>query len=397
MIVKDKARRNVFLLIICQALLFVNNTTLVTINALVGYAMAPNLALTTFPVTAYVIGSALASAPIARMMRRYGRKIGFSVGTLFGMLGVCLAAWAVMQKSFWLLCLGTMVVGVYNACGQLYRFAATEVVELSFKEKAISYVMAGGLVGGIVGPNLSKYSKDLLPVTFAGSYAVLIGFALLSLIVIHWIDFPEPTQAEKSGGGRPLSKIMQQPVFLIAVLSATIGYGIMNLLMTSSTLAMQNCGFPFSDAVFCLQWHVIGMFAPSFFTGSLIKRFGVLQVIWAGVGLMMFSVMFAVMGIEWIHFFLSLTLLGLGWNFMFVGGTTLLTESYRPEERNRVQGLNDFFVFVVMATSSFSSGALMTSQGWQILNLSALPFLVMVLLGVLWLLLKRRKASFQPG
>ena len=195
MIVKDKARRNVFLLIICQALLFVNNTTLVTINGLVGYAMAPNLALTTFPVTAYVIGSALASAPIARMMRRYGRKIGFSVGTLFGMLGVCLAAWAVMQKSFWLLCLGTMVVGVYNACGQLYRFAATEVVELSFKEKAISYVMAGGLVGGIVGPNLSKYSKDLLPVTFAGSYAVLIGFALLSLIVIHWIDFPEPTQA----------------------------------------------------------------------------------------------------------------------------------------------------------------------------------------------------------
>ena len=383
-------KRNVFLLILCQALLFINNTTMIAVNGLVGFALAPNAAMATIPVTAYVIGSALASAPIARMMRRHGRRIGFSVGTIFGVLGVALAAAGAHFKLFWLLCLGTMVVGVYNACGQLYRFAAAEVAPPSFKERAISYVMAGGIIGGVVGPNLAKYSKDFLAVAFAGSYAVLVLFALLSLLVIQFIRFPAQTAAEKAGGGRPLAEIMRQPVFIVAALSGTIGYGVMNLLMTATPLAMQMCTHPFSDAALVLEWHVIGMFAPSFFTGALIKRFGVLNIMFIGVLLMFGCVAFALNGNDVMHFLVALFALGVGWNFMFIGGTTLLTETYRPEEKNRVQGANDFLVFVTMATSSFSSGALVTTRGWEILNMGALPFLVIVSVGIIWLGMRRR-------
>ena len=386
-------KRNVFLLILCQGLLFVNNTSMIAVNGLVGFALAPNAALATIPVTAYVIGSALASAPIARMMRRYGRRIGFSIGTLFGVLGVTLAAMGTHFKLFWLLCLGTMVVGIYNACGQLYRFAAAEVAPPSFKERAISYVMAGGIIGGVVGPNLAKYSKDLLAVAFAGSFAVLILFALASLLVIQFIRFPPQTAAEKAGGGRPLGEIMRQPVFVVAALSGTIGYGVMNLLMTATPLAMQMCSYPFSDAVLVLEWHVIGMFAPSFFTGSLIRRFGVLNIIFTGVLLMFGCVAFALNGNDVTHFLVALFALGVGWNFMFIGGTTLLTQTYRPEEKNRVQGANDFLVFLTMAVSSFSSGALVTSRGWELLNMGALPFLVLVSMAILWLAQKRRAGA----
>ena len=386
-------KRNVFLLILCQGLLFVNNTTMIAVNGLVGFALAPNAALATIPVTAYVIGSALASAPIARMMRRHGRRIGFSIGTLFGVLGVTLAAMGTHYKLFWLVCLGTMVVGIYNACGQLYRFAAAEVAPPSFKERAISYVMAGGIIGGVVGPNLAKYSKDLLAVAFAGSFAVLVLFALASLLVIQFIRFPPQTAAEKAGGGRPLFEIMRQPVFVVAVLSATIGYGVMNLLMTATPLAMQMCSHPFSDAVLVLEWHVIGMFAPSFFTGSLIRRFGVLNIIFCGVLLMFGCVAFAHNGNDVTHFLGALFALGVGWNFMFIGGTTLLTQTYRPEEKNRVQGANDFLVFLTMAISSFSSGALVTSRGWELLNMGALPFLALASAAILWLALKRRDTA----
>jgi MFS family permease len=386
-------RRNIYLLIACQALLFINNTTMIAVNGLVGFALAPNTALATIPVTAYVIGSALASAPIARMMRKHGRRVGFTVGTLFGVLGVTLAALGAFQRNFWLLCAGTMVVGIYNACGQLYRFAAAEVAPSDLRERAISWVMAGGILGGIVGPNLAKYSKDVLSVAFAGSYAALIVFAFLSLLVIQFIRFPAQTAAEKAGGGRPLSEIMRQPVFIVAALSATVGYGVMNLLMTATPLAMQMCSHPFSDTALVLEWHVIGMFAPSFFTGNLIKRFGVLPIIGTGVMLMFGCVAFALAGNDLTHFLAALFALGVGWNFMFIGGTTLLIQAYRPEEKNRVQGANDFLVFLTMATSSFSSGALVTSRGWETLNQGALPFLVLVCAGLLWLAAQRRAAA----
>ena len=385
-----EAKRNVFLLIACQALLFINNTTMIAVHGLAGLLLAPSAALATLPVTSYVIGSALATAPIARMMRRYGRKVGFSVGTLFGMVGVLLCACGVYYRIFTLLCLGAAVVGVYNACGQLYRFAAADVAPSGFKERAISLVLAGGIVGGVVGPNLTSYSKDWLSITYAGSYAVLVVFAIASLIVIQMIRFPAQTAAERAGGGRPLSEIMRQPVFVVACMSAVIGYGVMNLLMTATPIAMQTCKHPFSSAVLVLEWHVIGMFLPSFFTGSLIRRFGVLNIMFAGAMLMFACVGIALSGVEVHNFLAALMLLGVGWNFMFIGGTTLLTETYRPEEKTRAQGANDFMIFITMATSSFSSGALVTSRGWDMLNYGALPFLVIVSCAILWMMRQRR-------
>jgi MFS family permease len=385
--------RNVYLLILCQGLLFINNTTLIAINGLVGLALAPNAALATIPVTAYVIGSALAATPIARLMRLYGRRVGFTIGTACGMLGTALAALGAYHRLFWLVCLGTLVVGIYNACGQLYRFAAAEVAPPSFRERAISWVMAGGIIGGVVGPNLANHTKDMLPVTFAGSYAATILVAFAAMGVLQLIRFPAQSAQERAGGGRPTREIMRQPAFVVAVLSATVSFGVMNLLMTATPLAMQMCSHPFSAAALVLEWHVIGMFAPSFFTGSLIKRYGVLNVIFVGVLLMFGCVGFALMGNEVMHFLGALFVLGVGWNFMFVGGTTLLLQTYRPKEKNRVQGTNDLLVFVTMATSSFASGALVTSRGWTLLNFGALPFLTIVAVAVIWLMLTQRRAA----
>ncbi|HEX4326538.1 MAG TPA: MFS transporter [Burkholderiales bacterium] len=384
------AKRNVFLLMCCQALLFVNNTTMIAVHGLVGLVLAPSVALATLPVTSYVIGSAIATAPIARMMKHYGRNIGFTVGTLFGMVGVVCCAGGAYYRVFPVLCMGAALVGVYNACGQLYRFAAAEVAGTGFKERAISLVLAGGIVGGIVGPNLASYSKDWLAVTYAGSYLSLVVPAILTLFVLRQISFPAQSAAERAAGGRPLAEIMRQPVFIVACGGAVIGYGVMNLLMTATPIAMKTCGFTFSDSAHVLTLHVVGMFLPSFFTGSLIRRFGVLNIMFTGALLMFACVGIALSGVELHHFLIALMTLGLGWNFLFVGGTTLLTEAYRPEEKTKVQGANDFMIFLTMATSSFSSGALVTSKGWDILNYGALPFLVIVSCAILWLARFRR-------
>ena len=298
---------------------------------------------------------------ISAQRRRWRTRLGFRAGKA--------------KKA--LLCAGTALVGVYNACGQLYRFAAAEVAPAQWKERAISWVLAGGVVGGVVGPNLAKYSIDWLSVTFAGTYATLVVFAVLSLIVIQFVRFPEVTAAEKNDSGRPLSVIMRQPVFIVAALGAIIGYGVMNLLMTATPIAMVKiCRHPFADAALVLEWHVIGMFAPSFFTGHLIRRFGVLNIMFTGAVLMFICVGVALSGVDVMNFLIALFALGVGWNFLFVGGTTLLTESYRPEEKNKVQGANDFLIFLTMALSSFSSGALVTTRGWELLNYGSLPFIV---------------------
>ncbi|HEY4373587.1 MAG TPA: MFS transporter [Burkholderiales bacterium] len=391
--IEAASKRDVFLLMAAQALLFINNTTMIAVHGLVGLLLAPSVALATLPVTSYVIGSALATAPIARIMKHRGRKVGFTVGTLFGMVGVLLCAAGCYYKAFPVLCLGAGLVGVYNACGQLYRFAAADVAAPAFKERAISLVLAGGIVGGIVGPNLSRYSKDWLSVTYAGSYLVLVVFAILSLVVIQMIRFPVQSAAERAAGGRPLSEIMRQPVFVVACMGAVVGYGVMNLLMTATPIAMKMCSHPFDKAVLVLEWHVIGMFLPSFFTGSLIRRFGVLNVMFTGAMLMFACVGIALSGVEVHNFLIALMTLGVGWNFLFIGGTTLLTEAYRPEEKTKTQGANDFMIFLTMATSSFSSGALVTSKGWEILNYGALPFLVIVSCAILWLARVRRVAA----
>jgi MFS family permease len=377
------------LLALCQGLLLTHNVAFIAVNGLVGLALAPGAWLATLPVTGYVLGGALATMPVARSMRRLGRKRAFLLGMVVGLAATALCAWAAAERQFALLVVGTFAAGYFNANGALYRFAAVELVPPAWKERAISLVLAGGLLGAVLGPNLATRTRDWLAVPFAGVYLALLGVGLLGMLTMAAIRFPPQPAADGAAGGggagRPLAQIAAQPRFVVAVLAASIGYGVMNLLMTATPIAMDQCRHPFSDTALVLEWHVIGMFAPSFFTGSLVKRYGALKVMAAGAALNLVCVAVALAGVELMHFLIALFALGVGWNFLFVGGSTLLTETYRPEEKTRAQGAMDFGVFGTMALSSFASGALVGTQGWTVLNLLALPLLGLVAVGLLWL------------
>ena len=388
----EHARRNIFLLACCQALLFTNNVTLIALNGLAGFALADNKVLATLPVTGYVVGAALATFPASLWMKRVGRRNGFLTGTAFGIAGGAIATLGIYLSSFWTLVAGTLVLGAYNAFGQYYRFAAADASPLPWKAKAISLVMAGGLVGGIIGPEMSKVTRDLVQPTFLASYASLIGFCLVTMAILAGLRIPDPKGDEAHGASRPLKEIMAQPVFVVAVVVGALGYGVMNLLMTSTPLAMGFCGHPYAAAASVISAHVIAMFGPSFFTGSLIQRFGVLNVMLAGVAAMFACVAIALSGQLVTHFWWSLVLLGVGWNFMYVGGTTLLTEAYRPAEKAKTQGANEILVFCTTATSSFTSGVLVNAAGWNTLHYVALPFLVIAGSAAVWLALRRRAA-----
>ena len=378
-------KKNVALLCATQSLLFTNNTILISINGLAGFALAADKSLATLPVTSYVVGAALTTLPVSHLMRRVGRINGFTIGTLIGILGALICGYAMYTQSFWTLCLGTLVMGIYNASGQYYRFAAADVASPDFKSMAISLVMAGGLVGGIIGPQTSKLTKDYFGTEFLATYLALIGFCLIALVLQRMMNIPRLTAAEQKEQGRPLREIARQPAFLVAVLSAMVGYGVMNLLMTATPLAMQSCEHPFSDAAFVIQWHVIAMFAPSFFTGALIRSFGVRAILFTGVLLSLGCVAIALSGVEVMHFWAALVLVGVGWNFMYLGGTTLLTETHTPAERAKVQGANDMAIFITMAVSSASSGWLFSARGWEVMNYGAIPFLVATGLAILFL------------
>ena len=381
----DVAKRNVAVLAVCQGLLLVNNSVLITVNALAGFALAPDKALATLPVTLYFVGSALTTIPLSFMMKRHGRRAGFTLGAAFAVLGSLICATAVYAASFWLLCLGVLVLGGYFAAAQYYRFAAADSAPADFKATAISLVLAGGIVGGFVGPETSKRTIELLAGhLYAGAYLSLVGFALLSVLVLRWLAIPALSDTERMSAGRPLAEIARQPAFVVALLCATIAYGVMNLLMTTTPLAMIACEHPFSDAAFVIQWHIVGMFAPSFVTGALIKRFGLATVMLAGVLLNVACVAIALSGVEVMDFWLAMLLLGIGWNFMFIGATALLTESHTPAERAKVQGVNDAAIFVTLVASSLSSGALFTLQGWDAMNRWALPVLAVAGAAILW-------------
>lgn len=386
----DATKKNVSLLAACQALLFTNNATVIALNGLAGYALASNKALATLPVTGWVVGAALSTVPASMLMRRFGRRAGFTVGALTGILGALICSLALWLSSFWLMCCGTIVFGVYNAFGQYYRFAAADACKDDFKARAISLVLAGGLVGGIVGPQFSQRTVDLFTTQYMGAYLSLIFFLVVVIVLLRWLDIPSPSEAELAGPVRPMREIAVQPAFFVAVTAATVGYGVMNLLMVSTPLAMGFCGHPFGDAATVIGWHVIGMFGPSFFTGSLIKRFGVLSVMFVGALILYVCVAIALSGITVAHFWAAMVLLGVGWNFLYIGGTTLLTESYRPSEKAKVQGINDMIIFVTMATTSFSSGLLLDRNGWDTINYLALPFISIAVVGLLWMMIVRR-------
>jgi predicted MFS family arabinose efflux permease len=286
-----------------------------------------------------------------------------------------------------------MVFGVYNAVAQYYRFAAADAVAAEFKPKAISLVLAGGLVGGIVGPEVSKHTIELFGTRYLGSYLSLIGFLVLVVGVLQLLRIPSPAGDDHKAPTRPLREIIAQPVFIVAATGAAIGYGVMNLLMTATPLAMRLCGHPYSAAATVIGWHVIGMFGPSFFTGNLIRRFGVLQVMAAGALLLYVVVAIALSGISVPHFWLALVLLGIAWNFLYIGGTALLTEASSHSERAKTQGANDSIIFLTMMLTSFGSGVLIDAKGWEVLNWLALPFITVAAAAVLWLLARRRPAA----
>lgn len=382
-----------WLLAVLQGLFLTNNVTFIAINGLVGLALAPYGWMATVPVMGYVVGGALFTAPVALAQARFGRRRAFQLGIVVGLLSALLCAYAAATRNFWLVCAGTVLAGYYAANASLYRFAAAELAQPSAREKAVSLVMAGGLIGAVVGPALAARTRDLASAPFAGAYVALAAVAGLALVLMAFLRFPAVAARAKAGGGRSVLELLRQPVFLVAALSGGLGYGVMNLLMAATPLAMQQCGLPFADAAFVLQWHVIGMFAPGFFTGHLIKRFGTLPVMGVGVALNALCIAIALSGVELHQFLVALFVLGLGWNFLFTGSTTLALTAYAPEERDRAQAVLNFFVFGTLALSSFASGVLVTTQGWTLLNLGSLLPVAVVAAGLGWLGLKSARPA----
>ncbi|MFM6986156.1 MAG: MFS transporter [Hydrogenophaga sp.] len=389
--------RNLWLLAAAQGLFLTNNVVFIAINGLVGLSLAPQGWMATLPVMGYVVGGAMSTPLVARTQSALGRKGSFQVGLLVALGSALLCYWAAMAQNFWVLVAATVMAGYYSANGQLYRFAAAELATPAFREKAVSLVLAGGLVGAVLGPNLASRTRNLLEVPFAGAYLALAVVALVSMLIMTWLTFP-PLPPRKAGAdhGRPLSVIMKQPVFIVATAGAALGYGVMNLLMAATPLAMQVCGFAFDDAALVLEWHVIGMFAPGFVTGHLIKRFGVLTIMGVGVLLNIACILIALSGVDLHQFLIALFLLGVGWNFLFTGSTTLSLQAYRPEEKDRAQAAINFFVFAVMALTSFASGALVTTKGWALLNVGSLLPVALTGLALIWLAWLRRQARQTP-
>jgi MFS family permease len=385
---------NLILLALCQGLFLTNNVTFIAINGLVGLSLAPLGWMATLPVMGYVVGGALSTGLVAKSQSRWGRKVSFQLGLGVALLSALLAAYAAFSHNFWLLVSATVIAGYYSANGQLYRFAAAELAPLSFREKAVSLVMAGGLIGAIVGPNLASRTKGLFETPFMGAYLALMAVAVLAMALMAFIRFPaELPQKAGASGGRPLREIMAQPVFIVSAAAAALSYGVMNLLMAATPLAMQVCGYAFSDAALVLEWHVIGMFAPGFFTGHLIKKFGTLTIMGVGVVINFACIAVALTGVELHQFLIALFLLGVGWNFLFTGSTTLSMKAWSPEEKDRGQAAINFFVFATMAFTSFASGALVTTQGWTWLNIGSIVPVALTAVALVWLAIKQKSAS----
>ena len=387
--------KNLWLLAVCQGLFLTNNVVFIAINGLVGLSLAPLGWMATLPVMGYVVGGALSTGLVAKTQMRFGRRTSFQIGLLVAFLSAFLCAYAAMNRNFWLLCAATVVAGYYNANAGLYRFAAAELAKPEWREKAVSLVMAGGLIGAVLGPNLAAQTRTLTSVPFAGAYLSLAVVALLAIVLMSFMQFAPPPVKTASTGGRPLSVIMRQPVFIVAAASGALGYGVMNLLMAATPIAMQQCQLPFSDVALVLEWHVIGMFAPGFFTGHLIKRFGTLPIMGVGVLLNALCIAVALSGVDLHQFLAALFLLGVGWNFLFTGSTTLSLQTYTPEEKDRAQGALNFFVFATLAVSSLSSGVLVTTQGWTLLNFGSMLPVLLVALALGWLALHQRQTAAQ--
>jgi MFS family permease len=384
---RDPTRKNVMLLAGCQALAMSGSSMLAAVAALAGYMIAEDKSLATLPVACQFLGTMLTTIPASLVMRRIGRRAGFTIGQMIGMCGAAIAGFAIYDLNFPLFVAGSFLIGMHNAFWQYYRFAAADTASEAFRARSISYVLAA-----IVGPEVAKLSVDIFePVKFAGSYAAFVIIVLISVSVLQFIEIPRVSAGERRDSGRPLGAIAGQPKLIVAVLSSMLGYAVMAMVMTATPLAMAVCGHGFNDTAFVIEWHMLGMFAPSFFMGNLVGRFGALNIILCGVVLMVGALLTGLSGISVVQFWGALVLLGLGWNCMFVGGTTLLTETYTVAERAKTQALHDFLVFTAVASGSFSSGAIQHQLGWDWIVLAMIPPMLVVLVAVFWLKISARR------
>jgi len=385
--------RNVIVLSICQGL-FNSGRTLAFLSAsLVAISMlGENLTLVTAPVTMMLVGTAAGTLPSAYLMRILGRRSGFVIGTTIGAIGSAVAAIAVARNSFLLLNVGIFLYGIYGGTAHQYRFAAADVAPEHIKAKSVSIVVAMGVVGAVVGPETTLLTKDLFGgIPFEGTFWALCGFCVLAAVIVLGIDIPNLTKAEFEDSGRPIGQIIVIPTFVVALIAALFGYMVMNILMTATPVTMRVEAFTDNNIARVIQWHVVGMFAPGFFTGSLIQRFGVVRIIVTGSALLLGSVIIALAGESFTYFLIALFFLGVGWNFTFTGATVLLTEVHTPSERAKVQGMNDFILFTGLALSSLSAGVIYFYFGWKWVNLATAPLILAILLPAIWLRSVRRK------
>ena len=390
-------RRNVFILATCQMLFGSSRTLLIATAPLIAWGIGYK-ALATLPAALVIVGTAIATMPASLLMRVTGRRLGFMIGACIGAVAGVIAAVAIFRADFWLLCLATFMYGIFAAFGQYFRFAAADTAPQEFKSTAISLVLTGGVVAAFVGPYLAKTGQNLVPTDeFVGSYLFLIGLTVLIAVVVIFLDIPNLTPSERTAVQRPLTRIMLQPVFIAATLAATMGQGVMNLLMTAIPIAMVEADFQFADTAFVISWHSLGMFGPGFVTGSLIRRFGEVRIILIGVVLQILCIGVALSGEGVMEFWLAMLLLGVGWNFAFTGGTSLLTTAHNPAERAKTQGAMSFINYGFVALVSLSSGALVHYFGWEWVNLSSIPLLAVAVVAILWFALSRPPAEPVPA
>ena len=371
------------------------NIILFTTAALVGFSLAEDKSLATLPLAIQQLATMLATIPAALWMRQVGRQMGFMGGVLIGLAGAGLGLYAILSGSFVLFCLATLLFGAFNGFVGYYRFAAAEMASEGFRSQAVSFVVAGGIIAALAGPGLATWTKDSLAVTFAGCLLVIMALQVVALLLLSQVQVPPLSEQERQAEGRGMGAIARQPIFVVAVLGSMMGYGVMALLMTATPLAMVAVNHSFPTAASVIQWHVLGMFVPSLVTGWLIARFGVLTIILAGTGISGLSIAINLAGTNAANFFVALLLLGIGWNFMFIGSTTLLTAAYTPAERSKTQAAHDFLMFAFVAFATFLSGRLLTQWGWAMVNYVGFIMVAAALMGVLWLWPQRLLAA--PG
>jgi MFS family permease len=394
-----RAKRNVTILVMAQAILGSQMPMIFTIGGLAGQSLASNLCWATLPISLIVLGSMLAATPVSAIMQKYGRRTGFLIGTTAGAIGGAVGAYGLYTASFPIFLLGSFITGIYMSGQGFYRFAAADMASDAFRPKAISFVMAGGLLSAVIGPQLVKVTAESMVIPFLGTYLAVIAVNIIGSGLFFFLDIPTPKPpAADAPKGRSRMELLKTPAVAVAVICATVSYALMNLVMTSSPLAVVGCGFETNDAANVVSAHVLAMYAPSFFTGHLIARFGVEKIVGLGLLILAAAGGVALMGVELEHFFVALILLGLGWNFGFIGATTMLAASHAPSERGRVQGMNDFIVFGGVTMASLSSGSLMNcsggtaQEGWMAVNMAMLPFLVLATGALIWLAMRPREA-----